>query len=58
VQRRDDTVEVIRERMKVYAEQTIPVAEAYRVKGILVEVDGFCDVDTVRARLRSGLGKV
>ncbi len=57
VQRPDDTEQVIRERMKVYADQTLPVADAYRAKGILVEVDGFGGVDAVRARLRSGLGK-
>jgi adenylate kinase len=57
VQRPDDTEQVIRERMKVYADQTIPVAEAYRAKGLLVEVDGFGDVSAVRERLRSGLGR-
>jgi len=58
VQRTDDTEQVIRERMKVYAGQTLPVAEAYRAKGILVEVDGFGEVDAVRSRLTSGLGRV
>jgi adenylate kinase len=57
VQRPDDTERVIRERMKVYADQTLPVAEAYRAKGILIEIDGFGDVDAVRARLTSGLGR-
>ena len=58
VQRPDDTEKVIRERMKVYAGQTLPVAAAYRAKGILVEIDGFGEVDAVGARLLSGLGKV
>ena len=58
VQRPDDTEQVIRERMKVYAEQTLPVAEAYRAKGLLFEIDGFGDVEAVRARLTSGLGRV
>jgi len=57
VQRPDDTEKVIRERMKVYSDQTLPVAQAYRAKGILVEVDGFGEVDAVRARLNAGLGK-
>jgi adenylate kinase len=56
-QRPDDTEQVIRERMKVYAAQTLPVAEAYRADGVLVEVDGFGGIDDVRARLRSGLGR-
>ena len=58
VQRADDTEQVIRERMKVYSDQTLPVADAYRAKGLLVEVDGFGDVDAVRARLTSGLGRI
>ena len=57
VQRPDDTEKVIRERLRVYAAQTAPVADAYRAKGILAEIDGVGDVDTVFARLRSGLGK-
>jgi len=57
VQRPDDTEQVIRERMKVYTAQTLPVADAYRAKGLLVEVDGFGEVDAVRARLNAGLGK-
>jgi adenylate kinase len=51
VQRKDDTEQVIRERLNVYASQTLPVAEAYRAKGILVEVDA------VESRLRAGLGR-
>ena len=58
VQRPDDTERVIRERMKVYAEQTLPVAEAYRSRGVLVEIDGFGAVDAVGLRLSSGLGRV
>ena len=57
VQRPDDTERVIRDRMKVYLDQTLPAAEAYRAKGILVEVNGFGEVDDVRARLEAGLGK-
>lgn len=57
VQRKDDTEQVIRERLKVYTSQTLPVAEAYRAKGLLVEVDGAGEVDAVGSRLTAGLGK-
>jgi adenylate kinase len=57
-QRPDDTEQVIRERMKVYADQTLPVAAAYRAKGLLIEIDGFGDVSAVRGRLTSGLERV
>lgn len=53
VQRPDDAEEVIRERLRVYAEQTVPVAEAYRGRGLLVEIDGTGDPDAVRGRLEA-----
>jgi adenylate kinase len=58
VQRPDDTEQVIRERMKVYADQTLPVADAYLSRGLLVEIDGVGEIDAVRARLTSGLERV
>jgi adenylate kinase len=57
VQRPDDTEQVIRERMKVYTAQTLPVAQAYRDRGLLFEVDGLGEVDQVSGRLHAGLGK-
>ena len=55
VQRPDDTEQVIRERMNVYRSQTVPVAQAYRDQGILVEIDGMGGIDDVGSRLKSGL---
>jgi adenylate kinase len=55
VQRPDDTEQVIRERMTVYTNQTVPVAQAYRTQGILVEIDGVGGIDDVGSRLRSAL---
>ncbi|HEX4825750.1 MAG TPA: adenylate kinase [Candidatus Polarisedimenticolaceae bacterium] len=57
VQRKDDTEDVIRERLNIYATQTIPVAAAYRTKGLLAEVDGLGDVAEVGVRLKAGLGR-
>jgi|SRR6516165_6351541 adenylate kinase len=56
VQRPDDTEQVIRERLRVYAAQTVPVAEAYRQRGLLLEVDGMGSVEQIGSRLRAGLG--
>ncbi len=47
IQRKDDTEEVIRDRLKVYNEQTKPLIDYYRKKGILREVDGFDTVENV-----------
>ena len=53
--RADDTEDVIRRRQEVYAEQTAPLIEVYRNRGILVEVDGLGEVDDVTARIFDAL---
>ncbi|HCB91040.1 MAG TPA: adenylate kinase [Ruminococcaceae bacterium] len=40
VQRRDDEPETVRARLKVYHEQTEPLIQYYKKKGLLSEVDG------------------
>ena len=47
VTRNDDRDEVIRERLTTYERQTKPVAEYYRRKGRLVDVNGDLPVDEV-----------
>ena len=39
IQRKDDSEETIRNRLKVYTEQTAPLIDDYRLKGILRTVD-------------------
>ena len=39
IQRKDDSEETIRNRLKVYTEQTAPLIDYYRQKGILRKVD-------------------
>ena len=46
-QREDDTPEAIRERLKIYHEQTEPMVERYRAMKILVEVDGSGSIEEV-----------
>ena len=53
--RTDDTEDVIRRRQELYAEQTEPLIEIYRGRGILVEVDGMGDVDDVTTRVFAAL---
>ncbi len=53
--RPDDTEEVIRRRMEVYAEQTAPLTELYAQQGILVQVDGMGTVEEVTERLLAAL---
>jgi adenylate kinase len=56
--RADDTEEVIRRRQEVYAEQTEPLIEVYRARGILLEVDGMGEVEEVRERIFAALDAV
>ncbi len=51
----DDTEEVIRHRQEVYAEQTAPLIELFRARGILVAVDGLGEVDEVADRIAVAL---
>ncbi len=56
--RADDTEDVIRRRQELYAEQTEPLIEVYRDRGILIEVDGMGEVDDVTARIFDALDVV
>ncbi|VXA98757.1 adenylate kinase [Nocardioides sp. AX2bis] len=53
--RSDDTEDVVRRRQDVYGEQTAPLIDVYRDRGLLVEVDGMGDVDVVTKRLGDAL---
>lgn len=45
--RADDNVETIRNRMRVYQEQTTPLLDYYKERGLLVEIDGERSVEEV-----------
>jgi len=47
IQRDDDKEETVRNRLKVYQEQTAPLVEYYRKKGKLVDIDGSGGIDAV-----------
>jgi adenylate kinase len=51
--RPDDTEEVIRRRLVVYDEQTAPLIDYYRNKGVYREVDGDRDLDEVTHHLEA-----
>ncbi|MFP5373506.1 MAG: adenylate kinase [Gammaproteobacteria bacterium] len=56
--RADDTPESVRTRLKVYEEQTAPVVDYYRQRGLLSVVDGVGGVDDVFARILEALAPV
>jgi len=55
IQRDDDKEEAIRNRLKVYADQTAPLVSYYDEKGILVTVDASPAPDEVYEALRKAL---
>jgi adenylate kinase len=56
--RSDDNEETIRHRLRVYDENTRPLLDFYRQRGILAEVDGTGTVDGVTDRIRVVLDPV
>jgi len=55
VQRRDDNVEVVRERLRVYARQTEPLVEFYQRRPTFRVVDGDQTADAVAADLAAAV---
>lgn len=53
--RADDTVETLKKRLKVYREQTAPVADYYRRQGTLRTVDGMKTMDEVTKAIEGHL---
>lgn len=51
--RTDDTEEVLRDRLKVFKDQTAPILPYYASKGLLKQVDGMQDVPHVSAAIKS-----
>jgi adenylate kinase len=53
--RADDTEDVIRRRLQVYAAETEPLTRLFADQGVLVRVDGMGTVDEVSARILAAL---
>lgn len=58
VQRKDDTERVVRDRLKAYHQQTKPLSDWYRRAGLLSQVNGHLDVDSVTQKVRSVLKSI
>ena len=53
--RADDNEETIRERMRVYSEQTAPLMNFYEQEDLLVTVDGMGTMDEVGSRIEEAV---
>ncbi len=54
-QRDDDRPEAVRKRIKVYREETMPVLDFYRQRGLLVDIPGQDSIDGVFQRIVEAL---
>ena len=55
IQRKDDQVETIKERLKIYHEQTEPLKEYYKCEGKLVEIEGNKSVEETKSLVLKSL---
>lgn len=55
IQRADDTEETVKNRIRVYTDQTSPLIDYYKAQGLLLDVDGAQDIDQVFADIVKGL---
>ena len=55
--RADDTADVIRHRLDVYAEQTAPLIDVYSARGLVVTIDGLGAVEVVTDRILTALAE-
>ena len=53
--RADDEPDAIRNRLKVFDQQTAPVIDYYEDTGRLIEINGVGEIDEVKARLNQAL---
>jgi adenylate kinase len=55
LQRPDDNEATVAKRLAVYEEQTRPLVDYYRAKGLLREIDADGEVDAITSRLEAAL---
>jgi adenylate kinase len=55
--RKDDSPEVVEERLQVYLQETKPVIDYFKKRGIYIGVDGGKPVDEVYAAVSRAIGK-
>ncbi len=55
--RSDDSEHVIRERMRVYEEQTAPLIDVYAERDLVIAIDALGPIDDVTSRILDALGK-
>ncbi len=54
-QRADDSEETVKRRLEIYKENTAPLIERYRDKGLLVEVDGVGEMEDITKKMSDAI---
>ncbi len=57
IQREDDRPETVKRRLRVYFEETAPLVDYYRDRGMVLEIDGGAPVDVVSRKLGQQLAE-
>ncbi|MEE2624802.1 MAG: adenylate kinase [Candidatus Thermoplasmatota archaeon] len=58
IQRKDDTHDTVRKRLKAYHSQTKPLGDWYEAKGLLISVDGSGSIEEVRQTVSSAVSRL
>ena len=58
VRRPDDNADAVRDRLRVYRDQTAPILPHYRAKGLVRGIDGMAGIDAVAARIDAVLAGI
>lgn len=57
IQREDDVEETVKTRIEVYENQTSPLIDYYKAQGLLLDIDGAKDIESVWASIKEGLSQ-
>ncbi|UIN31131.1 adenylate kinase [Microbacterium binotii] len=53
--RTDDTAEVIAHRLSIYENETAPILDVYRERGLVIAIDGIGSLDAITERILTAL---
>ncbi|MEG0398572.1 MAG: nucleoside monophosphate kinase, partial [Cetobacterium sp.] len=56
ITRKDDTKETVTKRLEAYHDQTAPLFDFYKAKGVLAELDGTKEIEEIKNEIFSILG--
>jgi adenylate kinase len=56
IQRVDDRIDTVHERLEVYRESTQPLIDYYAARGLLTTIDGTGTIEAIAKRIREAVG--